>query len=783
METQCACEDPTFQLLADRELGYRRLPHRQSTAGYRGCARSEFQRLTSTLANSLNTGAWSSYIRKCAKRYNKNNFYIPGEIVAGNSFGSIYIGRGMEPHMAEENLTKVVATNNANRDYIRGPEHSALDAAAFHYTIYRAMTRFLGISGVYAAEGDPPINFVKTWNALLSTNDMANAYTGNFDPRHMFGVSNQDVFRWPAITQGTERNLLGLFIITLLFPGIPTLEWGEEQAFYVLDSQASNYVYGRAPMTSSLAWQIHGCYKVGSDKYANFPLDAANYGCDDDNISLDHRDPSHPVRNVIKRMFEMRELYPVLNDGFYLQQLSSQTYDRYLAGSDGTPTTTGMWSVLRSSWAGVQNLSQTAEGDQSVWLLFMNEDKTTTYDFDCSHNSSLVSPFIQGTTVKNLLAPYEEYTLEAGPFTLGFDGQTQPNGCLSRLEMPAWGYKALVPKAQFVTPRPTLTSFSPGHDYRLYAGDDEPIVVRVTFGFSEPMDCDSISQSLQINSTVTGSSAASIDTDNCTCSSTSSPGHWVGEPGTKFLYEVDVIDVQHGIHQITINNASSSDGSFTNAKDSMLFRVGALDNPMVFPKTANYSTSLLFNDTEGNLYVQHRAPGADLWRYSLNFNSNFSHWMPYSGGNSALAPQEWSGTAAQAWEGQHVIVQYWAQLAGSSSHYQHGDLDWTTRRRFPNFWLEGAFNQYGYDAGISNQMKLQKNSTWTIDYMAEWPAQVSLNAWGIDPDGEPDITQTFGDIDGGRSTECLFTEATANCSKTTSLTEFRLNRWSSTWST
>lgn len=61
----------------------------------------------------------------------------------------------------------------------------------------------------------------------------------------MYGVSNQDVFRWPGIQNGTEKNLLGLFVTTLLFPGIPTLEWGEEQAFYVLDSTASNYVFGK----------------------------------------------------------------------------------------------------------------------------------------------------------------------------------------------------------------------------------------------------------------------------------------------------------------------------------------------------------------------------------------------------------------------------------------------------------------------------------------------------------------------------------------------------------
>ncbi|KAK3698922.1 hypothetical protein LTR37_016709 [Vermiconidia calcicola] len=128
-------------------------------------------------------GAWSSYIRQCATRFNKTNFYIPGEMVSGNSFASVYVGRGMEPEMAESNLTEVVSGNGTNREYIRDLANSALDGGAFHYTVYRALTRFLGLDGVYAAEGDPPVNFVETWNALLQTNDMANAYTGAFDPR------------------------------------------------------------------------------------------------------------------------------------------------------------------------------------------------------------------------------------------------------------------------------------------------------------------------------------------------------------------------------------------------------------------------------------------------------------------------------------------------------------------------------------------------------------------------------------------------------------------------
>lgn len=72
-------------------------------------------------------------------------------------------------------------------------------------------------------------SWVDTWNDMLVTNDFVNPSTNQFDPRHMFGVTNQDVFRWPAITNGTQRMLLGLFITTIHMPGIPKLTWGEEQ--------------------------------------------------------------------------------------------------------------------------------------------------------------------------------------------------------------------------------------------------------------------------------------------------------------------------------------------------------------------------------------------------------------------------------------------------------------------------------------------------------------------------------------------------------------------------
>lgn len=70
----------------------------------------------------------------------------------------------------------------------------------------------------------------------------------------------------------------------------PQVFYGEEQAFYLFDSTASNYLFGRQPMTSNLAWQRHGCYKLGTSQYYQMNLDRALLGCQDDWNSLDHFD-------------------------------------------------------------------------------------------------------------------------------------------------------------------------------------------------------------------------------------------------------------------------------------------------------------------------------------------------------------------------------------------------------------------------------------------------------------------------------------------------------------
>ena len=171
-------------------------------------------------------------------------------------------------------------------------------------------------------------------------------------------------------------------------------------------------------MSSAQAWGMHGCYNaaIGNSKYYNWPLEAGLHGCEDEWVRLDHRDPSHPVRNFLKRTHEMREHYPVFQDGFSLQLLSNQTYEVFLPGSNQTPTETGLWSMERGANNAIQkNLSQVA------WLVYTNENRTTNNKFNCKNNdgSALIAPFSAGSVVKNTYFPYEEYTLEESSKFIG----------------------------------------------------------------------------------------------------------------------------------------------------------------------------------------------------------------------------------------------------------------------------------------------------------------------------------------------------------------------------
>ena len=697
------------------------------------------------------SGNFSARLRECAYSVGKENFFLPGEITGGNNIGSIYLGRGKQPDQWETDLTRAVTMTNASgsEHFLRTPGQGALDAAAFSYSVYRFLTRFLGMDGNLEAGFDLPMNWVDGWNQMLLSNDFVNANTGVLDPRHMFGVTNQDVFRWPAIQQGTERMLLGQFITTILLPGIPLLLWGEEQAFYVLDNTADNYIFGRQAMSPSPAWYMHGCYVGSSTQYFDMPLEAAKTGCEDEKNTLDHRDPSHPIRGIYKSLFHLREHFPVLNDGLFLDQLSNQTDHIYLPGSNGTATETGIWSVVRAAYPGVQDLGDTP----SVWLVYHNRNVTTQYSFNCSSNdSAIISPFPTGTKVKNLIFPHDEMDLKDGPKKLFLNGSQELNGCTDSVELQPYEFRVYVPIESFVPPPPMITKFLPGHDTPILSeGADTP--VNISFHFSAAMSCEKMTSSIKIESTTETGLTAALVPSSIQCANISiedgQGAPFIGALASAWSWSATLTNVSDGIHRITVQNATTLDlGSNTNTIDAFLLRVGGTNNPVVFPSTANYSSSLLSSNSAGTVWLTQQAPGADLWRYSLNWESSWSDWNKYVPGNVTLDPQPWSGTQPQQWQGNHVIVQYWSKLLGSSSFTQHSDSGFNTPRRFPHLYANGAFNQFGFDGGYRNQLQLAESGQWEWHYMDEWPGKVQLNVWGMNPDGQPDQTYILGDVDG-----------------------------------
>ena len=715
-------------------------------------------------------GAFSSFVRGCAERFGKKNFMVVGEITGGNTFGSIYVGRGRlsDPTTWPANLSDAIQMNNeSDRKYfIRDEGQQALDAAAFHYSIYRSLTRFLGMDGNLEAGYDLPRNWVDAWNQMLLTNDFVNQNPGGpggIDPRHLYGVTNQDVFRWPAIANGTERQILGHFITVLHMPGSPLVLWGEEQAFYALDNTAENYIFGRQSMSSAQAWQYHGCYTIGSAQYFQWPVDKATKACEDDWNSLDHRDASAPVRNILKSMFQMREKYPVLNDGLFLQQLSNHTRKEALAGSSGVTTEFGIWSVVRGRFPGLQDLSnEGGHGNQSVWLVYHNENQTTTFNFDCSNNdtalntTALIAPFDEGTTVKNLFHPFDEQTLATGPRSLGLEGSTKRSGCLSKLTLPAWGFAAYVPKDEWEGPGPMITGFEPGHDARIVADfpADGKGSVKVALTFSMEMDCDGITKNMTFDSTTGDGSKPNINQGSVSCGNITNPkpSDLVGGVPNVWSWSATLDGVAAGIHRLSISNisAASSDQS-TGTTDNFLFRIGLADNPIVFPKNASHAKNLLQSQgQDGSFSVQPNAPGADLVRYSFDWGTTYSNWQAYTSANMSIKKGSWTGTSAQAWSGEHVILQYWSRLAGSSDHIQHADLDpGQTPRRFPHLFWQGPYNQFGFDAGLDNAIRQDpSDSQWKINFMSEWPDYAQVNVWGMNPDGQPDSTGVYGDDDG-----------------------------------
>ncbi|KIK57781.1 glycosyltransferase family 5 protein [Collybiopsis luxurians FD-317 M1] len=683
---------------------------------------------------------WASSTRACAKNLGKNNFFIPGEVTGGNTFGSLYIGRGRTPTMLPPGfLAAANVTSNMSEYFLRDAPLNALDGVAFHYSIYRSLTRFLGMDGNLQVAYDVDVNFVTAWNQIFVTNDFVNSQNGTVDPRHMYGTSNFDVFRWPSLENGTQRSALGTFITSLVMPGMVLYFYGEEQNIYMYDTGASNYLYGRQAMPSTQAWKRHGCYKLGSTQYFNMPLNKGALGCYDDWNSLDHFDPTMDSRRLFAQFNHLRTVYGALQDGFNLVQRGNWTYYIDRPGSNGSSTEMGLWSVSRSAIDNVQTLGGTYQ-DQ-VWLLYTNENSTKTWSYDCKNDSWISSPYASGTTVRNLFAPYETYTLQDSLSSYNNDNQAPWFGCLDSITMAPYGFKALVPANEWTAPPVALTAFTPGHDARILVHPDDvnATTVDISLEFNTEMQCDSVTGSISLSmSSSVNASTPSISNVSCGALTNPATGNIPGVSQTQWVWNATLTNFPDGILTLTVNNPSSSQGNGTGTTDHLLLRKGTSGNVMVFPEN-DYNSSAL-TQSDGKYLFTHSAYGADKFRYSWNYGQNWTNWTNWED-TSTIDTSAFDGTN-QFWEGSHIMVQYWSQAALSSSATVHADYGYSGHpRRVPQFLARGPFNQWGLDQGLPHLMTQNSDGKWELQIMAQWPTYVQLNVFGFD-------NYYYGDTDG-----------------------------------
>jgi len=351
-------------------------------------------------------------------------------------------------------------------------------------------------------------------------------------------------------------------ISTFLTTALPTIFTGK--AWHSPFMLTHSTPYSRQAMSSNLAWKRHGCYHLGSEQYFNMPLDKALVGCHDDWNALDHFDPTTNSRRLFSRFFHLRTVYGALQDGFNLVQRGNWTYWIQRPGSNNTGTEMGLWSVSRAAQPGVQTLNGTF--NDQVWLLYTNENSTKTWSFDCKESLWISSPFESGVTVRNLLPPYDIYTLDESLSSLNNDDKAPFFGCLANVTMDPYGYKVLVPSSQWVAQNPAITKFLPGHDHRILSQANSTSI-DISLEFNVAMDCDGVTSSVSLNVSSSGQSAGNgqpgVTHVQCGQVQNPDPAVLVGTDVSAWYWNATLVNVPDGVVTITVDHAPAQNGNAT----------------------------------------------------------------------------------------------------------------------------------------------------------------------------------------------------------------------------
>ncbi|KAJ3350440.1 Cell wall alpha-1,3-glucan synthase ags1 [Entophlyctis luteolus] len=614
---------------------------------------------------------------------------------------AVFFGRGKQPNQMAlnrtmwyeeqaQNNTSMAPLNSANKPqpYIYSTGMEMVDSSSFHYPVYYA---------IIAALLTDPFNadVLGAYYQSVYSDDLVNANTGNLDVRHIFGVSNPDLVRWPMIDNGIGPGRIGEFLTMILLTGVPSVYYGEEQQLSIVDGSGDpGYIFGRQAMSASVAWQLHGC--LLDKNYYNLTLptgtflsDAAMDGCNNENVSADHFDPSHPAFVYLSHLMWLRSVYPVLVDGLNMTMIQRLN----LTASDAEEPI-GVLVGLEKKYDPLQVATGSNDSSAVFWMMYSTANVSASVN---SGNCSILSPFSAGTTVKNIIPPYDTITIS---------GSADGFGCISSMDMPAWFFGAYVEQASFVQPPPAVVEFSPGHDSRILynpsSGTTQSVPLSLLFS-STAISCTAVTSALYISSS-TGSSGT-VDTSSAQCGAVQEyqVDDYVGSATGVWQWTGSVL-LSEGVHVISINNT----GIGLKAPISFMLRVGKANNPIVFGGSSLYDPSLI-QYIDGVLSLVHAATGADQFQVSYDLGRNFGNWSDYEPVTPLNVTEFENGRVA-------VVVKYWSSMTGSSAHLVYSEYGIGAGMR-PTFGssiqLRGQFNEFGDDVYVLSNMQYS-GGVWTF---------------------------------------------------------------------
>lgn len=287
-----------------------------------------------------------------------------------------------------------------------------------------------------------------------------------------------------------------------------------------------------------------------------------------------------------------------------------------------------------------------------------------------------------------------------------------------------------------------LTYFSPGHDARILAptGSANATTIPIRLEYNVEMNAQAVQNAITFEIGKYATMKPTLTEVNYGTFEGSTDGLRYGVEPSAWYFEATLTNVPDGVVEIVIASVAAQDttrGS-TDVTDRLLIRKGTADNILVFPD-ADYDSSI-FTTTDTGYLVNHTAIGADLIRYSWNYGANFTSWYawePTTSIDRGVFPTD------VAWKGQHIILEYWSEIASAAPVRMHADIGYDQQRRVPQYLARGPFNNWGYDSGLTNSFSQDDENPheWSLQISSSWPTIIQLCVFGYND-------YFYGDVDG-----------------------------------